>query len=104
MTEREREVLDLLLSADFKESNDLRRQARTAIAMDGCDCGCPSVDFVHPEVPPGLNPVVNASVRDSNDAVFLFMEGPYLGGIEYVGIDEPIATELPPPSQLEILP
>jgi hypothetical protein len=102
MTEREVAVLDHLLFADFDESDDLHRQAKTAIAMDGC--GCPSVDFVHPESAAGVTVVVNASVRNINDSMFLFMVGSYLGGIEYVWIDEPIASELPHPSQIELLP
>lgn len=104
MTERERAVLHLLLTADFPEAEDLRRQAANAMAIDGCGCGCPSIDFEHPEASPGLNIVVNASVRDTNDGLFLFMTGSHLGGIEYVPIEDPICSEFPEPDQIELLP
>lgn len=104
MSERERAVLDFLLAADIEAGEDLRRQAETALAIDGCTCGCPSVNFDHPETQPGLGIVVNARIRDSNDGMFLFMEGPYLGGIEYVPIDDPMPNELPDTSRIELMP
>ncbi len=104
MTPREEAVLDHLLSADFIDAEDLRRDARSAQAVDGCTCGCPSIDFDHPDAPPGIAPVVNARVRGTNDSLFLFMVGPYLGGIEYVPIDVPIPSEFPDPSEIELLP
>ncbi|MEO5662975.1 MAG: hypothetical protein ABIR39_06800 [Nocardioides sp.] len=101
LTERERAVLDFLLSADFEDVDDLRRQAASVLVTGGCECGCPSIDFGHPDVGPGINPVVNAEIKDTNDTLFVFTQGPWLAGIEYVGYDDQPA-QLPDPAALVI--
>lgn len=101
LTERERAVLDFLLSADFDGVDDSRRQAANVLVTGGCECGCPSIDFGHPDVGPGIKPVVNAQIKGANDTLFAFTQGPWLAGIEYVGYDDQPA-ELPEPSRLEI--
>ena len=101
LTQRERAVLDHLLSFDFHGVEELRQQAASAVVSGGCACGCPSIDFAHPDVGPGLTPVVNAQIKDSDDTFFAFTQGPWLAGIEYVSIDEPPAT-LPDPAALVI--
>lgn len=45
LTVAERSVLDLLLEADREGADALRQQARTALVVGRCDCGCPTVDF-----------------------------------------------------------
>ena len=45
-------VLGMLLSAQFPGADALREQARYAVAVGRCDCGCPSVYLeVSTEVP-----------------------------------------------------
>ena len=103
-TERERQVLDLLLSVDFDGAGDLRRQSEAVVVTEGCGCGCPSINFVHPDVSTGIRAVVDAGVRGTNDSLFLFTAGPYLGGIEYVPNDQPMVSELPEPGRIELWP
>ena len=38
-------MLDLVLSSDFDGAGELREQARAAVVVGRCDCGCPSVDL-----------------------------------------------------------
>jgi len=45
LSARERLMLDLLLSSDFAGVAELREQARSALVVGRCDCGCPSVDL-----------------------------------------------------------
>lgn len=45
---------------------------------------------------------VNAGVRGTNDGMFLYTVGPWLGGIEWVGVSENDPTEFPEPSLLDI--
>lgn len=100
-TQRERAVLDHLLSVDFEGVEELRQQAASVVVNGDCACGCPSIDFAHPDVGPGLTPVANAQIMDTDDTLFVFTQGPWLAGIEYVAIDEPPAT-LPDPAALVI--
>jgi hypothetical protein len=38
-------VLGILLSAEFPGADVLREQARCAVAVGRCDCGCPTVSL-----------------------------------------------------------
>ncbi|WP_189335430.1 hypothetical protein [Actinoplanes ianthinogenes] len=99
LTERERAVLDALLTVDFEGVEELRRQAAEARVVGECGCGCPSIDF---QDGTGMNVRVNASVRGAYDELFLYSFGDdRLGGIEWAGVDEKPA-EFPPPELLEI--
>jgi hypothetical protein len=100
LTDRERSVLDALLSIEFDGAESLRRQAASARVVGECGCGCPSVDF-HREPGLGMQVRVNASILGTNDGLFLYQVGNRLGGIEYVGIsDEGDPDELPSPDLL----
>lgn len=50
LRERERALLDFLLSADFPGCEELRVQAAVASVAGRCECGCGTID---PSVPPG---------------------------------------------------
>ncbi|WP_435745632.1 hypothetical protein [Microbacterium sp. PMB16] len=96
-------MLDALLSEDFPAASDLRQQAENAQVARMCDCGCPSIDFVHPPTPPGLHIHVNAWVPgDETGGLFLYTEGRWLGGIEYVPNTDVSPDELPDPRLLHI--
>jgi hypothetical protein len=102
LTERERGVLDALLSAEFVGAEDFRRQSMAARVVGRCGCGCPSIDFTN--VPGnGLTVLVDAGITGTDDSLFLFSLGDSLGGIEYVGVSEGTATELPEPSSIFIV-
>ena len=106
LTGRERAVLTALLAAEFAGVDRLRPQAEDAQVLNGCGCGCPSIDFVEGRGT-GMTAVVNASVRDSTtyDGLFLYTVGvpgvgEVLGGIEWVGQGESDPEELPAPGEL----
>jgi hypothetical protein len=101
LTDRERDVLDALLSVDFPAALALRRQARSAVVSGTCGCGCPSIDF---RVGAGMRVHVNASVTGSHDGLFLYTLDGQLGGIEWVGVTEDVPIEFPEPARLEITP
>lgn len=101
LTQRERDVLDALLSADFPDAHALRAQAEDVEVVGTCGCGCPSIDF-HKEPGVGLHVRVNAAIAgESHDGLFLFTLGEHLGGIEYIGNSgEKGPAEFPDPSLL----
>src|SRR5688572_13393530 len=47
LTQRERAVLDALLTVDFPDVATLRHQATEVAVVGTCGCGCPSIDFQH---------------------------------------------------------
>lgn len=101
LTQRERDVLDTLLAADFPDADAFRAQADDVEVVGVCGCGCPSIDF-HKEPGFGLHVRVNAAIAgESHDGLFLFTLGDHLGGIEYVGNSgEKDPTEFPDPAML----
>jgi hypothetical protein len=103
LTQRERDVLNVLLTADFPDAEALRAQAADVEVVGVCGCGCPSVDF-RKEPGVGLHVRVNASIAGgSHDGLFLYTLEGHLGGIEYVGNSvESDPSELPEPAQLVI--
>ena len=104
LTSREREVLDALLAVEFDGVAELRAQGRAATVVGVCSCGCPSIDFFNkPGV--GMHVRVNATIRETNDGLFLYTVGGRLGGIEYAGVsDTGDPSEFPDPSRLSIKP
>ncbi|NGY61586.1 hypothetical protein G7043_21900 [Lentzea sp. NEAU-D13] len=108
LTQRERRVLDALLSVDFDGVENLRCQAQDVVVVGACGCGCPSIDFQHGR---GLGMAirVNAAVLESYDGLFLYViedsqRGEVLGGVEWVGVGETDPDELPSPDVLDIQP
>ncbi|MCT9934899.1 hypothetical protein N5079_32300 [Planotetraspora sp. A-T 1434] len=106
LTQRERAVLEALLSVGFQDVETLRRRAAEVVVVGMCGCGCPSIDFQHGR---GLGMAirVNAGVRGSHDGLFLYtiedpQRGEVLGGIEWVGVEETNPDELPSPERLDI--
>lgn len=107
LTERERAVLDALLSVEFEGVEELRRQAADVVVAGMCNCGCPSIDFQRGRGL-GMSIRVNAGVRDdSSDGLFLYTiedpeRGELLGGIEWVAGAGPDPDQLPAPDSLNI--
>lgn len=84
----------------------LGAQMEGVVLVGTCGCGCPSVDFARGRVL-GMGVRVNAGVRGSDDALFLFpIRGPdrgdLLGGIEWVGVEQVVVAGLPSPELLDI--
>lgn len=104
LTDRERAVLDAMLSVDFDGVQRLRVEAKDAVVVGGCECGCPSVDFFR-EPGIGMHILANAQVHESMDGLFLYAVGGRLGGIEWVGgYDGSYPSELPEPTSLVVHP
>lgn len=104
LTERERAVLDAMLSVDFDGVDGLRREAEQATVVGGCGCGCPSIDF-YKQVGAGMRVRVNAATPGHFDGLFLYTVGGRLGGIEWVGSpEEGNPPEFPDPSTFTIMP
>ncbi|WP_433131253.1 hypothetical protein ACQPWW_09850 [Micromonospora sp. CA-240977] len=106
LTRRERAVLEALLAVDVEGVGNLRRQSAEALVVGTCGCGCPSIDFQQGRGL-GMAVRVNASVRGSQDGLFLYVieepeRGEVLGGIEWVGVGEADPDELPSPELLDI--
>jgi hypothetical protein len=107
LTERERAVLDALLSVEFEGVEELRAQAADVVVVGRCTCGCPSIDFQRGRGL-GMSIRVNAGVRDdSYDGLFLYTiedpeRGELLGGIEWVAGGGPDPDQLPGPDTLNI--
>ena len=102
MTERERAVLDRMLSVDFEGVAELRAQSASARVARTCACGCPSIDFEHPAAEHAIKVEVDATVDGTHDGLFLYTTQGWLGGIEWVGISERNPPELPDPSTLSV--
>jgi hypothetical protein len=108
LTQRERAVLEALLAVDLQDVETLRRQAADVVVVDTCGCGCPSIDFQR-DRGLGMAIRVNASVRGSNNGLFLYtirdpQRGEALGGIEWVGVEGTDPDELSSPELLDIRP
>jgi hypothetical protein len=89
LTDRERSLLDLLLTRDFAGVDELRRQTSTVRTTGlSCTCGCPSFSLVPDRVEPAA--VSERMVSDAHGTdplgnsvtVLLFVEDGYLAGVE----------------------
>ena len=108
LTDRERALLDALLSVEFPNAEELRKQSSEVSVVAACGCGCPSIDFVIGRGL-GMSIRVNAALRGSPfDGLFLWTiedvdRREVLGGIEWLGNSkQPDPEELPDPSLLAI--
>lgn len=111
LTEREREVLDFLLAADFQGAPALRVQARSARVTGVCGCGCATIDLeVDRETSPRAElakrvPVEAFGKSQSPDAaggLLLFADDGWLSGLEiWFTSDEP-PREFPPSEMFEL--
>ena len=101
LTARERAVLDAFLALEFVGVEIFREQGNAARVVDTCGCGCPSIDFTT-EPGTGITILVEASVRESADTLFLYAVNDHLGGIEYISKSTPTVTELPDPDDLQL--
>lgn len=100
LTVREREALVAMLGIDVPGIDELRAQVDGLQVSGGCDCGCPTIYFAHPDTSPGSNHLADGSLADTNDGLLLFTSGPYLDSLEYMAIDEPTPVEFPPAAAL----
>jgi hypothetical protein len=107
----ERLMLDLVLSSDFAGVAELREQARSALVVGGCDCGCPSVDLqtavaaraarLDSRLVPSELEVVPVG-KEPPGQVILFADDGRLSCLEYVFFDETPA-EWPDASRVRVI-
>jgi hypothetical protein len=100
LTERENDILDFLLSADFPGVEKLRKQAETILVTGRCDCGCATVYLTVDESLPTADEVekyaaVDAAGRPGADdapppELILFVRDGRLSSVEIVWYDSPI--------------
>lgn len=110
LTERENDILEFLLSADFPGVEKLRKQAETVRVTGRCDCGCATVYLSVDESLPTAGEVeqyaaVNAAGRSGPDdappaELILFVRDGQLSSVEIVWYDNPI-PKFPPPEDFE---
>jgi hypothetical protein len=111
LTQREREVLDFLLSAELPGVGELRRQAETAYAS-AWTSGCASIDLhvdrrTAPASPLRTRPAIEAEAKDEDDVVRPYElrlwvdEDGWLSSLEIVDYVDPDGSTheiFPPPS------
>ena len=105
LSTREREILDLLLSADFVGAPELREQAATASVTGLCPCGCASFDA---DVDRGLTPAAVQSVVPVHSfskadpfELLLFARDGWFEGVEIVCYGDERPRTFPPPDTFE---
>jgi hypothetical protein len=108
LTDREREILEFLLTPSFPGVEALREQAQTAAVVGRCDCGCATIELAVdngcPEQGEARQTIV-AEARTPEDRevppleLILFVKGDRLSSIEIVYYDDNIPQEFPPPAE-----
>ena len=102
LTERERQIVDVLLRRGGRGLDELRDQVPTLQVIAQCDCGCPTVEFATPmSRDDGLDVVAEATVEGSHDSVLLFAtHDGFLASIEYVWVGDAKPTVWPEAQRL----
>jgi hypothetical protein len=106
LSDREREVLNAMLSVDFPGAEQLRLQADRVRVSGRCDCPCPTVylsvdEAVASAVTHDRVPARAEVATGSGDSVLLFADSGRLSSLEYAWIDE-APMEFPPPGDLVV--
>jgi hypothetical protein len=111
LTAEERLMLDLVLSSDFDGVDELREQAKAAVVVGRCDCGCPSVDLqVEGRVPavrldsrlvPSELEIVPVGDEPPGQ-VIVFADDGRLSYLEYVFFDD-TPEVWPDPSRVQVV-
>lgn len=99
LSDRERSVLDALLTADFACVETLRDQARTVQVLGRCDCGCPTIHF---SSGPGRHRLVAEGASDEGQDVLLFAGVQGLDSMESSWTTDSPTAEFPPAEALRI--
>ena len=86
LSERERELLDFMLTVDFPGRDELKSQAACEEVCWECDCGCGTVNFELKEPctrAPAHEPIPVEAYRDALE-VLLFVKVGFLSSLEIV--------------------
>lgn len=104
-------VLGALLSVDFEGVDQLRDQARDAMVVGPCDCGCPTASLAVRATAPvavlphRLSPVWGRVVTGGHESlgeIVLFLRGSRLDSLEFVYYDD-VPTSWPPVGHINIV-
>jgi hypothetical protein len=107
LSDREADLLQLMLSVEVPGIESLREQARSASVVRECSCGCGTIDFgvqatMTEAVASGEDgPIVEAGARDKHEhsvELLLFVCDGRLSSLEIVWYDESQRTGVLPPT------
>ncbi len=111
LTDRERSILDHVLSVADARLDPLRRQASTVTAVGRCFCGCATIDLgvdrLHASPAVDLcSPVTEASTEHAREypdpnycELILFLDDGWLSSLEIVFYTDDPVREFPPPDR-----
>ncbi len=113
MTPDERAVVGLLLAPDLPGAEVLRRQALSAVVLDRCDCGCPTIGLGVPEVAslrapydgrvwPVEGRVAPANSDEPAQEIILFLKDGRLSSLELVHYSSTPPTAWPNPADISV--
>ena len=103
----ERAVLRLLLSANFDGVAELRAQVDRATVTGRCACGCPSVELAVPDdVPrsPRTGRLAPVEARAGDQTIILFLDDGRLSYLELVDVGDRPPGGWPPVERMSITP
>src|SRR6266496_5912516 len=111
LSEREAEILTLMLDMDDPRFQVLRNQASTASVIGRCPCGCATIDLQVdrssgaavslPSPASGTWARSNPTVPDSFFELILFLDAGWLSSLEIVYYGQTVPTEFPPASDFQ---
>jgi hypothetical protein len=98
LTERERELLEFMLTADFQGKSELKTQVNSAEVSWECDCGCGTVNMEvkEPCIRAATHEPIPVEAYGKGVDVLLFVRQGLLSSLEIV--DHGDARPLPYPS------
>ena len=104
LSERERELLDFMLTVDFPGRDELKSQAACEEVCWECDCGCGTVNFELKEPctrAPAHEPIPVEAYRDALE-VLLFVKVGFLSSLEIVDYRGERPPQYPSPEELKL--
>lgn len=109
LSDRERDIVDLLLDVDVPGVAALRQQAHHATVSRRCACGCPTIWLaVDRERAPAIADLTRRLVSKAATPaptpaplhIHLYVEDGWLHQVELIPLSQPVPTRFPSPSEL----
>jgi len=113
LTDRERAVLELLLSRHVEGVTPLREQARDAVVTGRCNCGCPTIHLTPKQDAPlaqvggRLWPVegrVDPVGDEPGQEIILFVDNGKMSSLELVFYSKSVPIAWPDVSRIKLYP
>ena|SRR5579872_6719851 len=110
LTDREKTLLEFLLSSPFPGRDELLQQAEIVKARGTCLCGCPTIDLTvdprqaAPAIVRSRVPVEANGFDTRGDAVLvmLFVDNGYMSMLEVVAVGQPDVAVFPEIGSLQV--